>query len=152
MRRQQGFTVIEIIAVIVIIGIVIACSVPAFAAYRRHTSLVAQADQMRSIFRAVRSRAITHNANAGVKFALRGQRWTYALYDDGNANGIRTADINSGIDRCYASPSVVMPEFPFATIGVLPVTIRDPDGDPLAPTASPVQFGTSSICSFSSTG
>lgn len=152
MRRESGVTLLELIAAVAVIGILALCAVPSFATYRRHASLRAQADQLRSIFRMARSRAIKRNANSGVRFAPRGSQWTFALYDDGDGDGIRSDDIASGVDRCYAAPSVLMPEFHIATIALLPVAIRDPDGDLLPPTASAVQFGRSSVCSFSPTG
>lgn len=152
MRRQKGFTLLELIAVMAIVGILALIAVPSFATYRRHASLRAEAVQLRSIFRAARSRAIARNANAGVRFAQRGSQWTFALYDDGDGDGIRGDDIAAGIDRCYAAPTVLMPEFHIATIALLPVTIRDPDGDLLPPTASAVQFGRAQMCSFSPTG
>lgn len=152
MRKQNGFTLIEMIAVVAIVGIVALCAIPAFATYRKHASLVAEAEQLRSIFRAARARAITRNANSGVRFARRGSDWTFALYDDGDGDGIRSDDIASGVDPCRAAPAVLMPQFHMATIALLPVAIRDPDGDPLAPSAPAVQFGRSSTCSFSSTG
>ena len=152
MRNEKGLGLLEVIIAVAIVGLIVLCTVPAFAARRRHTSLVAQADQLRSIFRQARARAIARNAHAGVRFAMRGTQWTYALYDDGDNDGIRSDDIASGVDRCYALPSVLMPEFHLASIALLPVAIRDPDGDPLSPNASAVQFGRSAICSFNPNG
>lgn len=150
--KRNGFSLIEVIAVVAIIGIVALCAAPSFASYRKRASLRAEADQLRTVFRMARSRAIARNAHAGVRFAKRGSDFTYALYDDGDGDGIRSDDIASGVDRCFAAPSVLMPQFHIATIALLPVTIKDPDGDPLLPTASAVQFGKSSICSFGPTG
>ena len=152
MRTQRGITLLEVLAVVAIIGIFALCAMPSFANYRRHASLIAEADQLRSIFRAARSRAITRHANAGVRFVQRGKEWTFALYDDGDGDGIRADDIASGVDTCAAAPSVLMPQFHIATVALLPVAIQDPDGDPLSPTANAVQFGKSSLCSFSPTG
>ena len=92
------------------------------------------------------------SSHAGVKFIRSGNQWTYSLYDDGDGDGIRSDDIASGIDRRYAGPTVLMPQFRLATIALLSTTIRDPDGDPLPPTASAVQFNRSTLCSFSPNG
>ena len=150
--RSRGFSFLEIIAVVAIIGIIAIASAPAFANYRRNASMKAEVAELRGILRSVRSRAIMRGAHAGVKFTRAGNTWVYSLYDDGNDNGIRTSEITSGIDRRYAGPSMLMPQFNIAGIALLPATIRDPDGDPLPPTASAVQFGPSTICSFSPTG
>jgi prepilin-type N-terminal cleavage/methylation domain-containing protein len=151
-KRQNGITLFELIVVIAIIGIIALCAIPAFANYRRQASVIAAGNEMRSLLREIRSRAIARGRYSGVKFAKSGKNWTYTLYDDGNGNGIYNADINKGIDRRYFGPAVVMPQFQTAAIALLPKTIRDPDGAKLLPTDPALQFGTSTICSFSPLG
>ncbi len=152
MRHQRGFSLFEIVIALAIIGLIALCAMPAFASYRRSASLKSEAAELRTIFRAVRSRAIARGRHAGVKFTQVGPQWTYSLYDDGNDNGVRNSDIKSGVDQRYAGPSVLMPQFRLATIALLSTTIKDPDGDPLSPAQPAVQFGTATICSFSPTG
>jgi prepilin-type N-terminal cleavage/methylation domain-containing protein len=151
-KRENGITLIELIVVIAIIGIIALCAIPAFATYRRQASVIAAGHEMRSLLREVRSRAIARGRYSGVKFVKSGKNWTYTLYDDGNGNGISNADINKGIDRRYFGPALVMPQFHTAAIALLPKTIRDPDGANLLPTDPALQFGTSTICSFSPVG
>jgi prepilin-type N-terminal cleavage/methylation domain-containing protein len=152
MRQQRGLTLLEALAVLAIIGIVAIASAPAFATYRRSASMKAEVAELRGILRSVRSRAIMRGRHAGVKFTRAGNTWAYSLYDDGNNNGIRSIEIASGLDRRYAGPSMLMPQFNIAGIALLTTTIKDPDGDPLPPGASAVQFGSSTICSFSPNG
>ena len=150
-RRNHGYSLIEILTVVAIIGIIALCAVPAFANFRRRMSVIAAAEQLRGILRLTRSRAIATGHHAGVKF-IAGREWQYAIYDDLDGDGVRNDDITSGVDRRVAGPAVVMPSFHIATIGLLDVTVKDPDGDALKPDASPVQFGRSTICSFSPIG
>src|SRR5947207_6031598 len=141
-KRSHGYSLVGLLAVLAVIGRIALCSIPAFANYRRRMSVVAAADQLRTIFRATRSRAIATGHNAGVKF-IAGREWTYAIYDDGDDDGVRNDDIDRGVDRRVFGPTVVMPSYHIATIGLLTTTVKDPDGDALKPTASPVQFGRS---------
>jgi prepilin-type N-terminal cleavage/methylation domain-containing protein len=151
-KRQRGFTLLEILTAILIVGIIVLCAIPAFAAYRRRASCVAAGNELRAILREVRSRAIARGRNSGVKFVRGNNNWTYSFYDDGNGNGVTNSDITSGADRRYFGPAVTMPLFRTAAVATLPVGVRDPDGDPLLPTDPALQFGRSTICSFSPLG
>lgn len=151
-KRQNGTTLIETVVILTIVGIIAMCAVPSFAAYRRQSSVLAAAHEMRSLLREIRSRAIAHGGYSGVKFVKTANNWTYTLYDDGNANGIYNADISNGIDKRYFGPAVVMPSFRTASISLLPIAIRDPDGAKLLPADPALQFGNSTICSFSPAG
>jgi prepilin-type N-terminal cleavage/methylation domain-containing protein len=150
-RRSHGYSLLELLTVVAIIGTIAVCAVPAFASYRRRMSVLAAAEQLRNIFRLTRQRAITTGHNVGVKF-IAGREWTYAIYDDGDGDGVRNDDIDRRIDRRVFGPAIVMPSFHIATIGLLSMSVKDPDGDPLKPADSPVQFGRSTICSFSPMG
>jgi prepilin-type N-terminal cleavage/methylation domain-containing protein len=152
MRAQRGATLIELLTVVGIIGVIAGITLPAFSTYRRHNSILVAANEFRGIFRLVRSRAIAKGRHAGVKFVKVNSTWTYSLYDDGNGDGIRNADINKGIDRKWAGPFVVGRESALAKVALPPYVIRDPDGDLLHPTDSAVQFGNSTICSFAPVG
>ncbi len=150
-KHRSGYSLIEALTVVAIIGMFALCAVPMFANYRRRMSVMAAAEQLRNILRLTRQRAITSGHNVGVKF-IAGREWTFALYEDGDGDGVRNEDIDRRIDRQILRPQVVMPSFHIATIGLLKTTVKDPDGDPLKPSASPVQFGRSTICSFSPLG
>ncbi len=150
-KRSHGYSLLELLTVVAIIGIIALCAIPAFANYRRRMSVLAAAEQLRNIFRLTRQRAITSGHNVGVKF-IAGREWTYAVYEDGDGDGVRNDDIDRRIDRRLSGPAVLMPSFHIATIGLLQTTVKDPDGDALKPDASPVQFGRSTICSFSPMG
>ena len=150
-KHLRGYSLIELLAVVAVIGLIALCATPAFFNYRRRMSILAASEQLRNILRLTRSRAVASGHNVGVKF-IAGREWTYAIYEDGDGDGVRNDDIDRRIDRRIFGPEVVMPSFHIATIGLLRTTVKDPDGDPLKPDASPVQFGRSTICSFSPTG
>lgn len=151
-RQSRGLSLIELLIVIVIVGLMISITLPSFGKMRRRAALQAAASELRSQFRLARSRAIAHNVNCGLKFLLLGGEWHFAIYEDGDDDGVRNDDIKSGKDRLIARPRVVFPTSKIVAIGLLDITIKDPDGDSLAPTKSPVVFNASTICSFSPLG
>ena len=150
-RKEHGFSLPELLTVIAIVGLVTAAAVPSWLSLRRRAAVKAAAAEIRMIFHETRSRAIARATNAGLRFTRNGSQWQFAVYDDGDDDGVRNDDITSLVDRCVTPPrSLFLHQL--VSIGLLRQEIRDPDGDRLRPTDSPIQFGRSSICSFSSMG
>jgi len=151
-RHDRGHTLLELLAVLAILGILLCIALPAFANYRRRNSVIAASRELEATLRIVRSRAIARSAYAAIKFTGSGGAWSFAVHDDGDNDGIHTDDIRTGVDPVAVPAAPLMPQLQVARIGLLPYAIKDPDGDPLPPSNSPVAFGSSTICSFSPTG
>ncbi len=152
MRRQRGFTVAEVLVVVAIIGMTAGIATPAFITINRRGATRAASSEIRSIFHFARSRAIARARHVGVKFTKSEGEWFYAVYDDGDADGVRNDDIKSGIDPRLTEPKRVLSHARNAAIALPPLKIADPDGDALTPSSSPVQFNASTLCSFSPLG
>jgi hypothetical protein len=99
--------------------------------------------------REARQLAVTRTAAAALVFDRGGSRWVFSVCHDGNANGIRRADIRSGRDACPNAPVDLAAMFPGVRVEADPA-IRGPEGDP--PSADPVRFGSSNIASCSPSG
>jgi prepilin-type N-terminal cleavage/methylation domain-containing protein len=151
-RQQRGLSLIELLTVMAIIGLVLGITLPSFGNMRRRAALQAASMELRSQFHLARSRAIARHMNCGVKFLQQDGEWQFAVYDDGDGDGVRSDDIKSGKDPLVKPPRVLLPSSRAVTIGLLDITIKDPDGDLLTPTKSPVVFNSSTICSFSPLG
>lgn len=151
-NQQQGYSLVEMLVVVAIIGAFVLVSLPAFGSIQRRFALRAATAELRSIFHFARMRAIARGRHSGLKFIRVGNEWSFALYDDGDGDGLRNDDIARNIDKLVSPPRVILPESRAINIGVLSTTIKDPDGDDLTPSDSPVQFGRSLLCSFSPLG
>jgi prepilin-type N-terminal cleavage/methylation domain-containing protein len=151
-KLNRGYSLLEVLTVISILGIILLVAVPAFANHRRRLAVTAAADSLRSIFREVRSRAVDRSRNSGVKFTETPSGWTYTFYDDGNGDGVTNDDIKSGTDPYVAGPFPLDFQLKPVTLSVGTTTIKDPDGDKLTPGDRPLQFGRSTICSFAPLG
>lgn len=151
-RDRNGYTLIELLTVIAIVGLFVGLTVPAFANMQRRAALRAAAGQLRAIFHLARSRALERGSNSGVKFFQAEGEWQYAIYDDGDGDGVRNDDIQRRIDRRVTMPRRALQETKTVTIGLLRRQIKDPDGDRLLPNASPIHFNRSAICSFTPLG
>lgn len=148
-RRSHGYSLVELLVMVAIIGMVLIAVVPAFGNLQRISGLRSASAQLRSLFHQNRSRAIARGTNVGMKFLQLGGRWHVAVYLDGDSDGIRNDDIKTGTDPLLEPPRTVFRESAAIGIGLLKTPVKDPDGDVLK---SSVAFGASTICSFSPIG
>jgi hypothetical protein len=91
---------------------------------------------------------VSRGRSTALVFDQVGPRWVFRICADGNGNGIRRSEIQSGIDTC-ADAIDLQAMFPGAQIDV-DATLRGPSGEP--PSPNPVRFGASNIASFSALG
>ena len=150
--RQAGMTLMELVTVVAIIGLMVLVTIPAFGNMRRRMAVRAASAELRAVFHLARSRAIARGRNCGLKFLEADGEWKFAIYDDGDDDGVRNDDIARGVDKLWRPPRAVFPHSPIVTIGLLGIPMRDPDGDRLRVDSSPVAFNRSAICSFSPLG
>jgi type II secretion system GspH-like protein len=150
---QSGVTAAEILAALAIAAALIALIAPGAAQLQASVSMRSAASETAAAFTLARAYAVRHGVTVGLKFRKNGDRYEWTLYRDGNGNGLRTAEIDRGIDR----PIGV--SFPWTRWDVKPGILRDtPVPDPsnpgrfLARPDDPIRFNSSDICSFSPVG
>ena len=89
-----------------------------------------------------RTQAAARGTAIGLRFTQEPAGFTFAVFQDGNGNGIRTADIQSGVDRPSEPPLSLFEQFPGVDIGL----------SPQSPATSAVQLGQTSILTFTPLG
>jgi prepilin-type N-terminal cleavage/methylation domain-containing protein len=152
-HSSRGYSLPEILTVIAIIGICVMAVTPAFFSMRQRMGVRIAAAQMRAIFARVRITAIARHRHVAVKFLRIGNAWQYAVFEDGNGNGVRNAEITSGVDRLLEPYRIVLNGDRVSQIGLPLRAIPDPSGSgSVSPTASAVRFNNSTLCSFTPLG
>jgi hypothetical protein len=97
--------------------------------------------------------ALCYSSNRALRFWQTGSGWQYAVYEDGDGDGVLNADILSGVDVMVEPPVTLIGQLSIATIGIPESPVQNPDtGLPFSPSSSPINFNQSWICSFAPNG
>ena len=104
MKRKmgnRGFTLVELMVVVGIMGITLAASAPGFARFAHNWRLRGETDQLATFLRMARSAAVTKNTTAIFRFAMMTNSYFY--FEDTNGNNLH--DVTE-----YQSETRTMPE------------------------------------------
>lgn len=150
---MRGTSLPEIVVVLAILGIVFALGLPSLTDFLAEEGLAAAAREVSAILLGARDRAVFQGADVGVKWVSSGGDLILSVYQDGNGNGVTTADIRKGVDRLVAGPFWMRNKYPGITFSFVPgFSGTDPGGAAIGNLADPIRFGASDICSFSPLG
>jgi hypothetical protein len=150
---QRGVSLAETAAVLCILGLVFAMSVPALSEILAQESLGTAAREVAAILTAARARAVFQGAEVGVKWVANAGDLVLSVFQDGNGDGVTTADIQKGVDRLVAGPYWLGSRYPGVTFSFVPgMNGADPGDAPIGDLSDPIRFGKSNICSFSPVG
>ena len=139
---MSGYSLIELMFVAALMAVIAGAAVPPIlGSLDRSRGLIA-AKYLGSRFALARSLAVTRRAAIGLRFVDDPQGISVEVYQDGNRNGILTADIERQIDRPIEPPMRLFELFPGVQIGLAAGV----------PAVDAVQLGRTNILSFSPAG
>jgi prepilin-type N-terminal cleavage/methylation domain-containing protein len=154
-RAGRGVTLLELLVVLVVLGLVAAASAgpirEGLARARHRSAAVELARRMT----AARWRAVARGVSVGLRFEPDGRGWRVATYQDGDGDGIRSADIAAGRDRAIGDafhPDEGRPGVQFGLPPGPPIPRVPPSRGWLRGGEDPIRFGRSDIVSFSPLG
>ena len=85
--RNKGFTLVELMFVILIMGLTLAISLPGFGRFLQTWKLHGEVDQLAAVLRTARSAAVMRNVDAIFQFDT--NNGTYFYYEDTDGDGQR---------------------------------------------------------------
>lgn len=98
-----------------------------------------------------RSEAVRRSSDVAMRFVMVDGRYTYAVYIDGNRNGVRTHDVRQGVDRLLGVIERLGDSFSGVEFGTLPdLPPVDPGGT--APGMDPIRLGPAGFATFTAMG
>lgn len=147
---SPGFTVLELLFVVGLTGTLAAIAVP-------HSLRALDDFHTRSAARYVAQRigsarfaAIRRSATHGLRFLPSTPDYTVTEVADGNRNGLRTAELTSGVDRALSEPERLASLFAGVTFGIRD-GVPDVDGQPVS-SPDGVRIGTARLLAVNGDG
>ena len=154
MRRllnSHGYSLLELMMVVSLGVTLSAAAVPEFLIALDETRASGAMYHVSGRLQRARMEAVTRSAMVGMKFTPSAAGYSYAVYVDGNRNGVLSRDIQSGIDRLIVPAERLPDQFPGIEFGAIPgLPAVDPGGT--APGTDPIRLGSADMASFSAVG
>ncbi len=150
-REARGYSMVELAVVVGLMVTATATALPRMAAGLDEAQVAGAARYLSARFYDARGEAVTRSAEVALRFTATNAGYIYAVYVDGNGNGVLTRDIQHNLDRQLRSPEQLSTQFSGVEFGALPGLPAIDVGSP-APGDDPIRFGASNMVSFSALG
>ena len=151
-HKLKGYSLLELTMVMGLGATLTAAAVPQYLSGLDDVRAKGAAHHLAGRLENARMEAVKRSAMVGVQFSQGAAgNYIYAVYLDGNRNGVLTRDIQKGVDTLIATAERLPDQFPGVDVGVLPgLPPVDSGGTP--PGSDPVRLGAGNIASFSAVG
>jgi type II secretory pathway pseudopilin PulG len=150
-RQSRGYSLLELLATIALSVTHGAAAIPEYLAAADDVRASGAAYHISGRLQRARMEAVLRSAMVGVQFTQTASGYSYAVYLDGNRNGVLTRDIQRGIDRLLVAAERLPDQFAGVEFGAVPgLPPVDPGGT--APGSDPIRLGSGNIGSFSALG
>lgn len=149
--RFSGYSLLELLFSVGLIATLSAAALPLLLPSIAAARARGAARYVGTRLQQARWEAVKRATHVGFRFEpSAGNR--FAMYMDGNGDGLRTADIDSGTDPPLAAPERLGDHYRGVSFGILEGVVAIESGEALTPSSDPVRIGSSDILSFGPLG
>jgi hypothetical protein len=148
---EQGASLLELMLTVSLGVIVTGMVVPLLTSGVSDARASSAAYFLTGRVRLARMESVKRGRIVGLRFERSEGTFRFAIYEDGNGNGLRNADIAAGIDRRIIDAERVEDRFPGVRLGIAEGIPAVEPGDSLEG-GDPVRLGRSDILSFTPSG
>ena len=145
-----GYTVVEIVFVAGLMVTLGGMAVPSLVSGLDDYRTAGAARYVSTRLQRARMEAVSRSTEVAMQFIQVGVGYSYAVYMDGDHNGVRTKDIQSGADPPVGSAERLPDHFRGVDFSVQPGLPAVDGGAP--PGNDPIRLGASNMASFSPVG
>jgi hypothetical protein len=147
----RGYSLLDILAALAILSIVLAIATPQLSGSVERSRLRGAAYYLSGRAALLRTHAVHRTRHLGLRFQFDGTRYVTQTFEDGDGDGVRTADIASGRDRPIDEPEYLGDRFDGVTFGFVPgCPFVDGSAVPLG--VPPVRLGAADMLVFAPSG
>jgi type II secretory pathway pseudopilin PulG len=149
--RTNGYSAIELLFVLGIAATTAGIAIPRTLAALDDIRTIGAVRYLASRIHQARMEAVVRSRSAGIRFAPSGASYSYAVFVDGNANGVRSSEIQAGVDVQVHAGERLPDHFAGVDFGALPgLPAVEPASPP--PGSDPIRTGSSDLLTFTAIG
>lgn len=150
-RSAHGFSTLEILLATALFLTVGGVAIPPLRYATDSLRAAAAARYVSTRLHRTRMEAVARSTDVAIRFTVLSSGYSYAVFVDGNRNGVLARDIDRGVDRRLGSVERLSDNFPGVDFGTLPdLPAVDAGGTP--PGSNPIRLGASGSATFSPLG
>jgi type II secretory pathway pseudopilin PulG len=151
LNLATGYTVLELVFAVGVAVTVSATAVPQYLSAVDDLRATGATRYIAARLHAARMEAVQRSAEVALQFTQTGSGYSYAVYVDGNRNGVLTRDIQRGTDRLIGLPERLPDQFTGVDFGAIP-GLPPVDSGGTAPGTDPIRLGSGNLASFAASG
>jgi prepilin-type N-terminal cleavage/methylation domain-containing protein len=148
---MRGYTLPELLVAMAVLLVLVAVAAPSMTAGLDEARVRGAAHFVAGRFGLTRTQAVHRHANVGMRFTGIGSDIRLRPYLDTNGNGVRSAEVATGIDEPILPAEQLSALFSGVRFGFIDgATLID--GSPAGPDDEPVRFGVARMATFTPVG